>query len=150
MKLLPILAIVLAWPVFLSAQDKNEQQQIIDVIEQETIDFTKLPFSEVLKKHWILDEQTYIRTVEPDGKTSIVTLEDLKEVPNIIPQELPEVKKSDFVVQLHGSKATVYHYQVATIKTEGIVTRSHEIRSMEKIGGTWKIHNSTGIKYSPD
>ncbi len=139
--------VFMAVSAFLLAQNSPDEKAILQVIQQETEDFTKMPFADVAQKYWILDEKTFICTIDPDGSCSILKMEQILSQTEIMPHEKTKVEKTEFKVFLSGNNATVYHHQLVKLEAEGIIIRSHEVRNMEKVGGEWKIHTSSGVKY---
>ena len=127
----------------------NEETAILAVIQQETNDFTKLPFNEVAKKYWILDDNTFICATGQNGDVSFLTKEDMLANNQIGPEDKTIVEKTNYRTIINGHMATIYHHQKVTLVDYNIVLYSHEIRIMEKIEGQWKIHCSSVQHYLP-
>jgi hypothetical protein len=132
------------------AQTSNEEEQaILAVIEAETQDFARLPFAEVARKHWILDKNTFIIATDGKGDATFVSAEDMLKNESVAPEEKTKVEKTNYLIQINGNMATVYHHQTVTLLDFGVTLYSHESRTLEKVDGAWKIHNSTVLYYTP-
>ena len=127
----------------------NEETAILNVIQQETNDFTKLPFNEVAKKYWILDDKTFICATGQNGDVNFLTKDDMASNDQIAPEDKSIVEKTNYRIIVNGNMATVYHHQKVTLVDYNITLYSHEIRILEKVDGQWKIHCSSVQHYLP-
>ncbi len=127
----------------------SEETAILSVIQQETDDFTKLPFNEVAKKYWILDDKTFICATGQNGDVSFLTKDDMASNNQMAPEDKTIVEKTNYRIIVNGNMATVYHHQKVTLVEYNIILYSHEIRILEKVDGLWKIHCSSVQHYLP-
>jgi hypothetical protein len=133
-----------------AAQDQSQEIAAIKkVIEDETKAYTELPFHEVAKKFWILDDATFICYSDGQGGSVFRRKDDMLTVTEAQPTDQTNVEKYDYIFSIVGDMASVYHAQKVTIPAENITSYSHEIRTMQKVGGTWKIHNLTVLQFTP-
>jgi len=141
------LLLLLALNVTLKAQTTEDEKAIIQVIEQETRDFTQMPFSEVAKKHWILDAKTFILVNDKEREPKMLRQEDMLANNELAPQEKMTVLKENYIITVVGDMANVYCQQTVTHHEYNSVQNSHEVRSMQKVNGVWKLHNLTVLNY---
>lgn len=147
LKIRLILFLLLALGATLSAQTTEDEKAIIQVIEQETRDFTQMPFSEVAKKHWILDDKTFILVNDKEREPKMLRQEDMLANNELAPQEKMTVLKENYIITVVGDMANVYCQQTVTHHEYNSVQNSHEVRSMQKVNGVWKLHNLTVLNY---
>lgn len=130
-------------------QYSPEEKAVIQVILNETDDYTKMSFADLARKYWILDDKTYMCAGHLDGISFIQYKDELLARDEITPADQVKVEKSNFNVLINGQMATIYHNQVVTLLETGDKTYSHEIRVLEQVDGVWKIHCSTVVQYLP-
>ncbi len=126
-----------------------EEKAVIQVILDETEDYTKMSFADLARKYWILDDKTYMCVAHLDGINFMQYKDELLARNEIAPADQVKVEKSNFNVLVNGNMATIYHNQVVTILETGDKSYSHEIRILERVDGVWKIHCSTVVQYLP-
>ena len=146
-------------PIFAQNENNNattnaeqialDEAAVKNTVEQETIDFSLMSFAEVARKHWILDEKSYMCVTHSDGYTNIQRKEELLARDQAVPQDQVTTEKTNFSVVLNGNMATAYHHQVVTFVETGDKLFTHEIRILEKVEGVWKIHCSSIHQYTP-
>lgn len=126
-----------------------EEKAVMQVILDETADYTKMSFADLARKYWILDDKTYMCVGHLDGISFMQYKDELLARDEITPADQVKVEKSNFKVLVNGNMATIYHNQVVTILETGDKSYSHEIRTLERVNGVWKIHCSTVVQYMP-
>ena len=142
-----LLAVVFAFGA--QAQTTEEEKAILKLIEAETADFTKLSFAEVAKKHWLLDEKTFICATDGQGNARFLRKEDMLGNETVAPEEKTIVEKTDYIFTIVGDLANVYSHQKVTLPEHNYSLFSHEVRTLKKVDGAWKLYNLTVVHYTP-
>jgi TolB protein len=143
--LFPVLLLV-GFSTHLPAQSADETA-IKELIQAETLAFTKEAFSEVVKKYWILDDKTFSCVTLVDGVTLLLKTEDMLAETSVPPESHATFQKTEYQVSVTGNIAYVYHHQTVKLTDSGDVINSHEVRFLEKINGQWKIHSASIHQY---
>jgi hypothetical protein len=127
---------------------KNEEDAIQKLLENETEAFTKMALADVVKTYWIMDEKTLLIATMPDGNHIQEKLSDLLSHTEVPPEGHAKVQKMDFQFSIFDQSALASFKQTVTTE-EGDKVNSHEIRFLEKVNGVWKIHVSSVHQYMP-
>jgi hypothetical protein len=145
--LLPFLLSILACVPTVYGQSSADEQAIRSLIDAETKAFASASFADVAKQFWILDDKTVISVTLIDCLTLHMRTSDILESTVVPEASQSQIQKSDFVILINGNMASAYHHQVVTITETGEKIKSHELRILEKVNGTWKFHMSTVQQY---
>lgn len=134
--------LILAAAPFVQAQTADEAA-IRAVIEAETQAFVNLPFADVVRKFWILDNKTLINATNAEGGHGQVPLADMLSQTDAPPPNHANVVKFDFQIVVNGSMAVARNRQDVSVPDSDIKLHSVELRFLEKVNGEWKIHLSS-------
>lgn len=145
-RLMPLVVLFLLISFSIRSQSADEAA-LKALIQAETDDFTKMSFSDLVKKHWIIDDKTLATVTLIDCVTLHMRAKDMLENTVVPDPSHAKVEKGDYVILINGNIATVYHHQVVTITESGQKIKSHELRVCEKVNGQWKFHMSTVQQY---
>lgn len=130
------------------AQNTAEEAAIRALLEAETKTFCNASLSEVGKQHWILDDKTILNVSMPDGTHLQMTKDDILDATETPPPNHATFANKDFRFSIQGDIAFVTYTQTATL-ADGSRISSHEMRILEKVNGTWKIHISSVHQFVP-
>jgi ketosteroid isomerase-like protein len=125
---------------------QSDEEAIRQRIQDETADFCKMSIADLCKKHWIMDDKSFMLVTLIDGVTLISKKEDLIQDTTVPPDGHAKIEKTDYVISITGNTAYAYHHETATLQDGGKIT-AHQVRVLEKVDGVWKIHASSVHQY---
>lgn len=128
--------------ILLNGQETDEQL-IRQVLDNETMAFSKQSLAAVAKKYWIIDSNTVRCISFLDGSTYILRGPDFEFLDEDPPAQHAVFRRYDYRVYINGNFAFVTNDQEVTLEGEQPQQYTHELWALEKIDGLWKIHLQT-------
>jgi hypothetical protein len=151
-KNLLITALILCFAYFSYGQSviRTSEDSIKTLLIQETAAYLVLPFSEMLDKYWVLDDDSSFFISLPDGSIMSANAEVLKHFDSVPDERHTVVEKTEFNIVVVGDRAYTTHTQ--TVLRSGATDKqySHELRLLRRVNGCWKIHSASGHHFIPD
>jgi hypothetical protein len=132
-----LLQLLFLFPCFVFAQP-TEEQKIQTLLEEAAKDFITLPFAEVAKKWWILDDASIYMISMLDGTHFFLKKDEILDMTHPPQQEDVDFKRFNFTIIVDGNVAYAYNDARAIRKDDTLYF--HEIRGFKKVNGIWKIH----------
>lgn len=109
-------------------------------IEAAGADYARLPLSEVVKKHWLLNEKSRLIFSGKNGEHVALVADEMQEANNPPVPGLVTIERKNFFFSVDGDLAFVYNEQVVTFSDSGKQLHYNEVRGLVKINGEWKIN----------
>ncbi len=136
------------WLPYLTLGQSTDEQSIKSLLEQETKDFSTMTLSDLVRKHWIMDDKTIMNVTLVDGNHICYRLEEILTFDKLTSGDVPKIEKYDYKFSVIGNAAFVtFSQKVVTGENDAVY--SHECRFLEKVDGSWKIHASSVHQYTP-
>ena len=145
--LLAIFSLLLLSRISIFAQ--SDEAEILKLLEAETTYFLDHSLAEVVQQFWVLDEHTRMNIYnEIDKAARTLNKEDMLSMTEIPPSNHATFHKDNHKLYINGNMGFESHDQIVTMQG-GYQLISHELRILEKVAGTWKIHISSVQLYNP-